>query len=764
MLPATQRRCLSFETRPKRMSYLGIIALTPAVSSECSLNTQIAAAAAQAGALGVLDLELVEDRIACLAALQQLRHQSGSGIGIRIGADRSDDLAAAVAVLKDCDSRTCVILTCSASHLSAARLARAVKTVKDAGATALVEAVCLAEALQAEKAGACAVVATGNEAGSRVGEETAFVLFQRCAARLEIPVWVRGGIGLRTAAACRAGQAAGVVLDSQLLLATESPLAPAVKAVIARLDGSETTVVSSEISRRRGEGYRVFTRPGSQVANSLALQLAEVDRQLPGDGPGYSRGAPDPYLALWRQTVACALRRRSDHGDKTFFPLGQDVVMAGPLARKYATVGGIIQAVRLAAEEHIATALGNNPLAAGSPLAEAHGTVYPIVQGAMTRVSDNADFARAVATGGALPFLALALMRKSDCEKLLSETKEKLGGAAWGVGILGFVPRQLRQEQLEVIGKHRPPFALIAGGRPDQARQLEDQGINTYLHVPSPLLLSSFLEAGARRFVFEGRECGGHVGPRSSFVLWESMLETLDRAIDSGVRASDLSILLAGGIHDDLSATMVSALVAPLAKRGVRIGVLMGTAYLFTAEAVDTGAIVPGFQQQALANDTTVLFETGPGHSIRCLNSPYRQLFDQRRQELERKGRARDQIREELELMNLGRLRIASKGIERAINPQTGVSELVSVPEGKQWQDGMYMAGQVAALHRQSTTIGQLHEAVSAGSSRRLSELQVASRSGLPAIVESRLPSSAWLAFFPRHPISMPTGITSSPA
>ena len=41
-----------------------------------------------------------------------------------------------------------------------------------------------------------------------------------------VPVHVRGGIGLRTAAACRAGGAAGVVLDDQLALARECGALP----------------------------------------------------------------------------------------------------------------------------------------------------------------------------------------------------------------------------------------------------------------------------------------------------------------------------------------------------------------------------------------------------------------------------------------------------------------------------------------------------------------------------------------------------------
>src|SRR5213075_1662523 len=140
------------------------------------------------------------------------------------------------------------------------------------------------------------------------------------------------------------------------------------------------------------------------------------------------------------------------------------------------------------------------------------------------------------------------------------------GELTWGVGILGFVPPEIRQEQLQAIRTHRPPFALIAGGRPDQARELENEGIPTYLHVPSPGLLKMFLRDGARRFIFEGRECGGHVGPRTSFVLWDSQIE---RLLQSD-HPEELSVLFAGGIHDDRSAAMVAALAAPLAARGAR--------------------------------------------------------------------------------------------------------------------------------------------------------------------------------------------------
>src|SRR4029453_11693947 len=100
-------------------------------------------------------------------------------------------------------------------------------------------------------------------------------------------------------------------------------------------------------------------------------------------------------------------------------------------------------------------------------------------------------------------------------------------------------------------------------------------GIPTYLHVPSPGLLKLFVDNGARRFVFEGRECGGHVGPRSSFVLWNTMIDTLLESLPTADLAH-CHVLFAGGIHDATSAAMVATMAAPLAERGAKIGVLLG--------------------------------------------------------------------------------------------------------------------------------------------------------------------------------------------
>ena len=420
---------------------------------------------------------------------------------------------------------------------------------------------CLVRSGGATPGGTSGGAAWGPSPGGRVGTTGAFVLLQQLVdlvartgatdeAGATLPVWAHGGIGQHTVAAAVAGGAIGVVVDTQLALLRGSTLPRALRSVIASMDGSETRVVG---------GHRVYTRPD--------LWVAGLATDIPPD------------------EVAAVLQGETLTGEVAV-PVGQDGCLADGYARRWSSVGRAVAGLRAAVDEHLAAAERTRPLAPGHGVAEDFGTPMPVVQGPMTRVSDTAAFGEEVATAGGMPFLALALLRGTQVRELLTETRDRLGDRPWGVGILGFVPKDLRDEQLEVIRELKPPAAIIAGGRPSQAAPLEAEGITTYLHVPAPGLLERFLRDGARRFVLEGFECGGHVGPRSSFVLWESQVE----ALMAFGRLDGVHVLFAGGIHDARSAGMVAALAGPLVEAGARVGVVMGTAYLFTEEIVRAGA------------------------------------------------------------------------------------------------------------------------------------------------------------------------------
>jgi NAD(P)H-dependent flavin oxidoreductase YrpB (nitropropane dioxygenase family) len=142
-------------------------------------------------------------------------------------------------------------------------------------------------------------------------------------------------------------------------------------------------------------------------------------------------------------------------------------------------------------------------------------------------------------------------------------------------------------------------------------------------------------------------------------MLWESTIQTLIDRVPAGSE-QDVHILFAGGIHDARSATMISAMAAPLVERGMPIGVLMGTAYLFTKEAVACGAIVEGFQEQALECTRTINLETGAGQASRCVRTQFAEEFYATRRRMLAAGSSAEEIKNALEELNLGRLRIAS--------------------------------------------------------------------------------------------------------
>ena len=677
----------------------------------------VAIAATRAGGWGVLDLEYAKDRDLAVDSMQQLCRYAKGACGIKL--DSSDSKFCHAVITEAPGGLQIVILTFSDEQ----RLRRQVAALHRRKLKVFLETTSWVQAKVGQSIGVDGIIAKGHEAGGRVGDETTFILLQNLIKHSPLPVFAYGGVGLHTVGACYAAGAAGVVLDWQLALSKESALSDAVKARLALVDGSETICVGSTL----GDSYRVYARPGLPVVT----RAQQAERELAEDESLQRQDVLDRWRARVRRDVGCGAV------DEHLFLMSQDAAFAEPLAKKFVTTGGIVQGIQQAIDSHCQAAQRLRPLDEASSLAQSHGTRYPLIQGAMTRVSDNAEFARAVADGGALPFLALALMRKADVEPLLAETKALLGSKPWGVGILGFVPLELRQEQLEAIRAYRPPFALIAGGRPDQARALEQDGIVTYLHVPSPKLLEMFLQDGATRFVFEGKECGGHVGPRTSFVLWEQMSEEIIRflASKSQAEAAAYHVLFAGGIHDAVSAAMVAAIAAPLAELGVRIGISMGTGYIFTTEAVSTGAIVPAFQEEALRSQATVLFETGPGHAIRCADTPYRELFNQEKRRLYAEGKPFEEVRVTLEFMNLGRLRIASKGIaqnpEYRQNPQA--PRFVVINEEEQHRQGMYMIGQVAGLRHEICTIAELHQSVTIAATRRVEQLDALQPSGIDA-------------------------------
>ncbi len=692
-----------------------IIALSP----QFRLAPQIAIAASRAGALGILDLGIRTPPADMAAAVAEVVRWSSQATNWGL---RFDLLQARHDVLNHLAGDIGLETRAPVLQLAGVRsgdLRAAARTGRKIARAVLLEACDLAEAQAAQDAGFDGVVLKGNEAGGHVCRRSAFMLTQECAGKLAIPYWIQGGIGPHTAAAVMLAGARGVVIGEQLWQTAEAPCPP-VNIAWSGIDGSETALVGSEDTP-----YRCFSRSGRVRQREIERMVAQGEE--------------------WQDALLNGLL---DAGDP-IIPAGADIGLAEPLGTRFGTVGRIVTAIRDAIENRLRQANTLQALQPDGPLARSHGTRFPIAQGPMTRVSDVAPFARDVAAAGALPFVALAVLRGPEVAALLRTTRELMGTMPWGVGILGFVPRELREEQLAVLREIRPPFAIIAGGRPGQARELEELGTVTYLHVPSPGLLRSFLGSGMRRFVFEGSECGGHTGPRSSFVLWEQAVGILASADIKDPEA--VHVLFAGGVHDALSAAMVALIAAPLSARGMKVGVLMGTAYLFTHEIVASGAIVGEFQRQAMQCKETALLQSGVGIYTRCARTAFCDEFEALRRQLVLESKSDEDTLMALELMNIGRLRIASKGVARNGDPGVPASQrYITLDEDAQRRDGLYMLGDVARLRDETCSLAELHDAVSGASMRLLQEHVPRNEDAEPAAASEPIAIIGMAAHFPK--------------
>ena len=672
-------------------------------------DASLAIAATRAGAIGIYDAELDAGLGSARGQLDRMARFAGGPWGIRL--PRGAVAEGGLDPLVD-RGLTWVVVGADLQMAEIPPLA----SLRARGVKVLVE-VTGAPPLPEPLSGlADGVIVKGNESGGFVGEEASFILVQKWLRAGRVPAYLRGGLTPHVAAAGAALGLRGGVLDSQLLLLDEVRLVEPLRTMIGNLAGSETVAAGNG---ETGEYYRLLVRPSLAGAR----RFVEQADALSADGLR-------PLVAgstHWRDPVRALL------------PIGQDVAFAAAWRKRHQDLRGVLAAFDAELSRPGRLQGGARPLTENAPLARSLGLRYPIVQGPMTRVSDTAEFALAVAEGGGLPMLAFAMLKGQPLRDLLERTHTLLGDRPWGIGLLGFAPQELLDEQLAIASAYKPAHAIIAGGRPDQAVQLERAGVPTFLHVPAASLITTFLQDGARRFIFEGRECGGHIGPLSSFVLWSTMVDRLLDELGPGkIPAGEVELLFAGGVHDALSSAMLQVLVAPLAEAGAKVGVLMGSAYLFTREIVDSGAIVPQFQQEVIECTHTVNLESGPGHASRCAYTPFAQDFFGERARLKRESVPPDEARRALDDLILGRLRTASKGSKRE-----GLGgELRRLEPAQQRAEGMYMLGQVATLRAEVTDIATLHAAVTTGAAALLRE----PRQGGAAVPSRRQPAPADVA------------------
>ncbi len=536
-----------------------------------------------------------------------------------------------------------------------------------------------------------ALILKGNEAGGRVSSYSSFILMQWYLQNNTRPVFIHGGVGRNTASGMFAAGVSGVVLGSQLWLADESPVTDNFKTLLGNLDESD----SIEVTTSPDFVIRVFAKLGTKIARQLKEKaILWSDKENAQE--------------LVYQELEKELTALDDHeasAIQSLFFLGQDALFAKSFKKISSSIKEMIPTFFKEIGEQLQCVDKFDPVVPNSPLAKEHGTSLPLIQGPMANISDNADFAAQVLKAGALPFMAVGSLPDFLADPMLQKGAEQVKNFGAGlVGIEAFNPAIAKH--MDMVKKYKVPFALFAGGIPSQIIELEKAGTKTYMHTPSVSMLKNAMESGCTRFIFEGKEAGGHVGSLSSLVLWDAAITRLLE--DTRTDLTGISLIFAGGISTCFASWFISGMAATLAARGAKIGLQVGSAYLFTKEIIDTGAMKKRYQEILCKRDDTVVIGTSVGLASRTAPTEFARMTVELEKEMIKQGKSLTERKRAFEKNNIGSLLIGAKGYLPDFK-RPGEEFYTRFDDTAQEEKGNFLVGDSLAYFQKTLTIPEVH-------------------------------------------------------
>ncbi len=530
------------------------------------------------------------------------------------------------------------------------------------------------------------VVLKGSEAGGLVSSESTFTLYAALCDRLRhresapgLVIW--GGVATpEAAAAFLTTGAKGIVLESLHWLTDLSGLGESSRQGLAKLRPDHTQLVGLNLSAP----FRVFNKGNSQA----------VKRLLEAVPTGTETVTEEESRTFAREAVRAAQApQESSFRREELIPLGIEAAFAASFAARYGSgtqeaLDGFLADVAA----QCARAREKADLLAQNPVAREMGTRYPIIQGAMSWITDVPEFARAVADAGGLPTVALGLMDQDALTGKLQRLSEVMEDRPYAVNVIALAENPHRDAQLEWITRQRPRFTVIAAGEPSFAQDLRHRGLEVMYLAPNEDLLRLACSAGVRYLILEGNEAGGHVGQHTTLTLAQIALELKHREphLFEGRR-----IVLAGGIYQRETAFMAVMLGAD--------AIQVGTAYLATEEIVSTGALTALYQRLILeaTPGSTVVSGEATGLRVRSLKTP---AMD-RLAALERDflgGRQEEaSFRREMETLAAGSLLVAARGTAGPQGPPLSPATCLD--------KGQFMSGACAGAITRVKSVAKLH-------------------------------------------------------
>ena len=491
------------------------------------------------------------------------------------------------------------------------------------------------------------LVLKGSEAAGLVSSESTFSLYATLRDRLRqresapgLIIW--GGVATpEAAAAFLTTGARGLVLESLHWLTDLAGLRESSRRGIEKLRPDHTQLVGLNLKAP----YRLFNKGNSQAIKQLLKAVPSgAGAATLEEGQKFAREAS--HLAKFPQ--------QSSFSREELIPLGIEAAFAAGLAARYGS--GTEEALQgfladVAAQCALAREKAN--LLADSPVAREMGIRYPIIQGAMSWITDVPEFARAVADAGGLPTVALGLMDQAALTRKLARLPEVMGDRPYAVNVIALAENPHREFQLEWITRQRPRFAVIAAGEPSFAQDLQARGIEVMYLAPNEDLLRLACRAGVRYLILEGNEAGGHVGQHTTLTLAQIALDLRRREPQL---MEDRRIVLAGGIYQRETAFMAAMLGADALQ--------VGTAYLATREIVETGALTGLYQRLILeaAPGSTVVSGEATGLRVRSLETPAMDRLAALERDFQAGRQDEASFRREVETLTAGSLLVAARG------------------------------------------------------------------------------------------------------
>lgn len=231
-------------------------------------------------------------------------------------------------------------------------------------------------------------------------------------------------------------------------------------------------------------------------------------------------------------------------------------------------------------------------------VAEMLGIKYPIIGGAMARISTHKIVA-AVSEAGGLGILGAGGWTGNQLREEIAKTRE-LTNKPFGVNLMLQMPNI--DEIVDIVIEQGIKVVTTGAGSPERyIPRLKEVNTTIIPVIATVRHAKKMAGLGVDAIVAEGQEAGGHIGSSSTMAL-------LPQVVD----AVDIPVLGAGGLGDGRSLVAMYALGAQ--------GVQAGTIFLTAEEC----AIPDNYKQKVIeANDTaTIVTGRKAKDPVRSLRNP----------------------------------------------------------------------------------------------------------------------------------------------